>query len=261
MAVMQWLDDVGKFKVEKIPCPHFSLAVDLAAPRTGVIHTTEGAWISSMGVFKTHYAPHFIVGAGRIAQLVPIGLIGAALVTHNDHAIVQIEVVSKSQQSLWLPDDATVEALAALMAVCQREYGIPLTHPWPDGDYGVYGDNPHRHAGKWGVVAGWFGHGDVPAPDAHWDPGALRWSALLAKAAAMTAITQAPGWAPPYPPPRLCAAGDDTHVAAAPPPVGSKSALATWMQTWLHDHGEIVKIDGDFGDESMAAMASYMAKH
>lgn len=40
--VKPWLDKVGSFQVEHLPCPHFSQGVELAAPRTGVLHTTEG---------------------------------------------------------------------------------------------------------------------------------------------------------------------------------------------------------------------------
>ena len=261
--VRPWLETAGKFTVEHIGgIPHFGQPVDLAAPRTGVLHTTEGDWASSMAVFKQHFAPHFLVGAGRIAQLVQVGLIGAALVHHNDHAIVQIEVVAKSQQSLWLPDEATLEALAALLAACQQEYGVPLSHPWADGDYGLYGDNPHRHAGKWGVVAGWYGHGDVPSPDVHWDPGALEWSKLLARAAAQTHILQAPGWTPPDPPSRPC-----VHDAA-PAPVTDDvpdEALARrkYIQAHLNLFGAVpaLTIDGVLGEATERAMADFLAKH
>lgn len=250
--VRPYLEMAGRFTVEQIPCPHFSQPVDLDAPRTGVVHTTEGHWDDGLAVFKTHFAPHFLVGAGRIAQLVQVGTIGAALVTHNDHAIVQIEVVSFSKQTLWLPDDTTTEALAALMATCQREYGIPLSHPWVDGDYGLYGDNPHRHAGKWGVVAGWFGHGDVPSPDDHWDPGALEWSRVFAHAAGMTDVTTAPAWTPPQPPVRPCACG---------PVVGSTA----WVQTALNKLGQAPPLDVDgltgSGSKTAAAIASFQQKN
>jgi hypothetical protein len=103
--VKPFLDKCGKFTVEQIPCPHFSIPVALAAPRTGVLHTTEGDWTSSLAVFKTHFAPHFLLGFDasqnkvRIAQLVQVGTIGAALVTHNDHAIIQIEMIGYSKQT------------------------------------------------------------------------------------------------------------------------------------------------------------------
>lgn len=207
-SVKPWLEAAGRFPVEHIPCPFFSQPVALDAPRTGVLHTTEGGWDGSMSVFKQHFAPHFMVGMDqahgkvRIAQLVQVGTIGAALVAHNDHAIVQVEMIGFSKESPWLPDPDTFEALASLMAVCNREYGIPLTHPWADGDFGHAGDNPHRGIGRWGVIGGWYGHGDVPSPDTHWDPGALQWSMIFARAGSMTDIIGAPAWTPPTPPDR-----------------------------------------------------------
>jgi hypothetical protein len=115
----------------------------------------------------------------RIAQLVQAGTIGAALKAHNNQAIVQIEMIGYSKEQPWLPDDETIAALASLMAVCASEYGIPLEHPWPDGDFGKAGKNPHRSSGKYGNLPGWFGHGDCPSPDTHWDPGNLNWSVVL----------------------------------------------------------------------------------
>ena len=202
--VLPWLTTTGKYPVEHIPCPHFSQPVDLTAPRSLVLHTTEGGWDGSMAVFKHHYAPHFIVGPGRIAQLVQVGTIGAALRTHNWLAIVQIEVVGFSKETPYDFDQKTLDALTDLLAVCKREYGVPLTHPWKDGDYGRAGDNPHRHAGLFGKVAGCYGHGDMPEPDEHWDPGDLKWSEVLSGAAAKTEIHAAAPWVAPPPPPHPC---------------------------------------------------------
>lgn len=185
-TVRPWLDYADKFPIIHIGgIPHFNEAVDLGAPRTGVLHTTEGGWAGSLAIFKRHYAPHFMLGFNadaqkvQIAQLVQVGTIGAALKSHNNLAIVQIEMIGFSKENLWLPDDETVAALASLMAVCGSEYGIPLVHPWPDGDFGKAGDNPHRSSGKYGQQPGWYGHGDCPAPDMHWDPGNLKWSVVL----------------------------------------------------------------------------------
>lgn len=138
-SVKRWLETAGKFAVEHIPCPHFSQPIDLMAPRAGVLHTTEGEWDASMGVFKQHFAPHFLLGLDRsqgkvrIAQLVQVGTIGAALVTHNWLAIVQVEVIGYSKETPWFFDDETSEAMASLMAVCYAEYGIPLSRQWADG--------------------------------------------------------------------------------------------------------------------------------
>jgi hypothetical protein len=177
-AVKPWLDQAGKFPIAKIGgIPHFNDAVLLDAPRTGVLHTTEGGWAGSLAIFKQHFAPHFMLGFDadeqkvRIAQLVQIGTIGAALKAHNNQAIVQIEMIGFSKETPWLPDDDTVAALASLMAGC----------------------NPHRSSGKFGNIAGWYGHGDCPSPDTHWDPGNLQWSVVLGKAMQMAAAIGVPG--------------------------------------------------------------------
>ena len=198
-VVKPWLEQAGKFPIIHIGgIPHFNQGVVLNAPRTGVLHTTEGGWAGSLAIFKQHFAPHFMLGFDadaqkvRIAQLVQIGTIGAALKAHNDQAIVQIEMIGFSKEQPWLPDDETLAALASLMAVCADEYGIPLEHPWPDGDFGKSGKNPHRSSGKYGKVPGWYGHGDCPSPDTHWDPGNLKWSEVLGMAKHMTHDIGAP---------------------------------------------------------------------
>ena len=189
MAIKPWLDQAGKFPVEHIGgIPHFNEAVPLGAPRTGILHTTEGGWAGSLAVFQQHFAPHFMLGFDaqaqkvRIAQLVQVGTMGAAIKAHNNQALVQIEMIGFSKELPWLPDADTLEALASLFAVCAREYAIPLTRPWADGDFGKAGKNPHRSSGNYGTVAGWYGHGDCPSPDTHWDPGNLKWGVVLERA-------------------------------------------------------------------------------
>lgn len=259
LPVKPWLDAVGKFTVEHIGgIPHFNQPVDLAAPRSAVLHTTEGSTIEgAMGVFRQHFAPHFVLGKStdggvKILQLVQIGTIGAALVTHNDHAIVQVEMAGFSKETPWLPDDETADALASLMAACQREYGIPLTHPWADGDFGLAGDNKHRSAGKWGVVAGWYGHGDCPMPDTHWDPGALEWSKIFARAAAMTDETSAAPWTPPAEPARPCAC----HPAP-PAPAAPLVRDTSWVQATLNKLGATPRlvVDGETGPNTLTGAA------
>jgi len=194
-----WLEQAGKYPIAHIGgIPHINEGVLLDASRTGVLHTTEGGWAGSLAIFKHHFAPHFMLGFDadvqkvRIAQLVQVGTIGAALRAHNNQAIVQVEMVEFSQEKPWLPDDDTAAALASLMAVCASEYGVPLQHPWPDGDFGKAGKNPHRSSGKYGSVPGWYGHGDCPSPDAHWDPGNLKWSVILQMAKGMAVGIGAP---------------------------------------------------------------------
>lgn len=188
MTITPWITKAGKYPVAHTPCPYFKgEAVRLDVPRAGILHTTEGGWDGSMGVFRRHFAPHFVVGLDShkkpaIAQLVPVGTIGAAIVTHNNLAVVQIEMVGYAQDKPWLPDAETLDALASLMLTCRDVWGIALAHPWKDGDFGRASDNPHRHSGKLGTFCGWLGHGDCPLPDSHWDPGALKYSMVFARA-------------------------------------------------------------------------------
>ena len=255
MSVRPWLERAGRFTIEPLPCPHFLQPVDASAPAAGVLHTTEGGWDGSLAVFKRHYAPHFLVGAGRIAQLAPVGLIGAALVTHNWLALVQVEVVGFSKQTPWMFDDPTAEAVASLMAACKAEYGIPLTRPWPDGVYGMARANdPHRNGGQFGHVAGWFGHGDVPAPDSHWDPGDLEWSKLFSAAAAIDPQPSPAPDAPPRPCPAIPDLSTDAGIAAALASLGYRGlTLAGAVRLFQSAHGGLA-VDGICGPLTEAAI-------
>ena len=192
-----WIDRAGKFPVTKLKAPHYQRPVNLDFPRTGVLHTTEGGWRGSFGILSTHFSPHFMLGLNEqtkrveIGQYIPIGLMGYSMRGHDEDVIVQIEMIGYAEEKLWLPGKTkrnptaeTLEALCSLMNICWHEWGIPLTHPWKDGDFGLAGSsrrNKHRSSGYFGRVAGWYGHGDVPDPDVHWDPGALEWSKVFAR--------------------------------------------------------------------------------
>ncbi|ARN82156.1 peptidoglycan recognition protein family protein [Methylocystis bryophila] len=205
-TVDPYVKEAGPYPVSFVKCPFYAVPVRLDAPRAGVLHTTEGGFVGSEGVFVRHWAPHFILGLDRgeikIHQLVPLGYIGASLEAHNDLALVQIEMVAFSQTTPWLPDAKTLDALAHLMVALDRDYGIPLSHPWPDDDWPRAGGNPHRNSGKLGHVAGWFGHGDVPN-NSHWDPGHLKWSEVFAYAERIKAALPA-RVAKSFAPPSAC---------------------------------------------------------
>src|SRR5215510_3757676 len=106
----RWLTRALMYPVEAVTVPHLHEAVDLHKPAAGVMHTTEGNYASAMDVFKQHFAPHFLVDAGRITQLVPLGTMASALEHHlgtvetNKWARVQIEVVAFSKLNPWTPD-------------------------------------------------------------------------------------------------------------------------------------------------------------
>jgi len=260
MALKPWLTQVGRFPVEHIGgIPLFEIKpVDLSAPRAGVAHTTEGSTIEgALAVFKVHYAPHFLLGkdsAGhvRVMQLVQIGVMGLALEAHNNLALVQVEIVGFSQEKPYSFDAETAEAVASLFASCHAEYGIPLSHPWPDGDYGRAGyKTAHRASGKFGRVAGWFAHADIP-DNAHWDVGNLRWSELMVAAMAME-HAHAPPSPTPVPPPRPCAGGQ----ASAPSPVCFNLTTADGLQRALKALGAQIEVTGAYGPATDKAISDF----
>ena len=96
--------------------------------------------------------------------------------------IVQVECIGYAEEKSWQFQEPVKDFIASLMMVCEAEYGIPLTRPWPDAVYGRAKAKIRIDTlGKFGTIAGWFGHGDVPEND-HWDPGQLRFSLLFQRA-------------------------------------------------------------------------------
>jgi hypothetical protein len=181
----QWLTHVAGVKVERLYDGHCTgYPADLTVPPKGIGHTTEGSFAGALGVFSYHYRPTFMLGRDgtriRIVQFCPIGEMAAALknqaggVETNRWARVQIELVGFSKYTPWLPKPAVEHVYAALLLQLRDSAGIPLHQCYPDGD-------GHRTISVWQRCAGWLGHRNVPEND-HVDPGAMRWSKLLADA-------------------------------------------------------------------------------
>jgi hypothetical protein len=217
-----WLTKtIGGRTIEHVPCPNPGGAVNEASPPTGVVHTIEGSLDSGLGVFRQHYAPHFTLDADRVLQLVPLGTMAAALENHpggvetNSIARAQIEVAGHSQEHPWCPDPTLDHALGDLLATLEVAAEIPLERPFPDAmpppPWATF-TFARRSAGKWGQVAGWYGHVEVPENE-HWDPGALEWTEILTIAKSLSGPTPNP----------------DPH----PTPAVAPSPLPDWYWTWL----------------------------
>lgn len=194
-----WLWSACGMRVEHIPCPRPGGSVDAAVPAAGVLHTVEGGFDSGLTVFRKSSAPHFLIGPGRIAQLIPLGAMAAALKHTSDPptngwARVQIEVAGYSQQKPYRFDRPTEDALARLLAALQILGVVPLVRPFPDPlppPPWATTSFVRRRSGKWGSAEGWFGHLEIPE-NSHWDPGALEWTRLLLAARAIAAAQLRP---------------------------------------------------------------------
>lgn len=263
-----WLDRAGRFKIEHVECPHPGDHIDLSKPPTGIVHTIEGGLASGMGVFRQHYAPTFAVGPHRIIQCVPLGFMAAAVENHpggvetNRIARVQIEVEGHSETRPYSFPVEIEETVAALMAELRVVAEIPLTHPFPDAmppPPWATEKFSRRHAGLWGKKPGWYGHVEVPENE-HWDPGALQWDRLFAKARGVPVANVV------KPKPKV--KRPKTHVLIqkakrAPAPLhvvlrlGSKGPLVASVQRALQTLGAKVAADGTYGPTTKRAVSSF----
>lgn len=178
----QWLTKVGAWRVEHYPLPYFHAPIDLAAPRKGVLHTTEGSTLEgALSAYRSKgFCPNFTLGKDargktRVLQHKPLGIMGSTLanpsggVDTNRLVMAQIELVGFSKKDLWYPEKDDADALTALMGALCIEAKIPLQ--W---------QLVRRDPRLWTRVQGWCGHIDVPE-NYHWDPGQLDHKRLMVK--------------------------------------------------------------------------------
>jgi hypothetical protein len=192
-----WVARIGDFNVERkeIKRPGNKPYFNNSHTMIGVLHTTEGDTVA--GAFTTlnasRSAPHFIIGQGRIMQNRPITVQAAALKAGgNTHAALQIELVARSQQTLWLPSDGSLRPLVAVLRWAAGDpLNIPLQRPfdaWLDDctdvklPWAVTTNRRRLAHDVWPKAKGWYMHMEVPGND-HWDCGALRFREILAMAA------------------------------------------------------------------------------
>lgn len=139
-------------------------------------------------------APHFSVGDNRIVQHRPLGIQGAALRgLHNSRAYIQIEINANTEgrKGLWLPTDASLKPLVALLSYAFQECGIPARVPgnWPDDmsdcplPWAVE-KNLRRRAPVWEKEQGVFMHLEVDG-NTHFDCALMERSKIIAMAQAL----------------------------------------------------------------------------
>lgn len=203
----KWLEELGKYKVERQEIHRPGGKPYYAVQKTGigVLHTTEGDTIA--GAYATlaekSIAPHFIVGEDRILQCRPIGSQASALRgTANQYAEIQIEMVARTRDNLWLPIDSTLLPTLEILAWASTALEIPLQVPnlWPDDlsdMHPPYAINNARRRfaakGPFPIFKGWWMHLEIPFQDPtwHWDCGKLRRTVMLERAENIVIRTQA----------------------------------------------------------------------
>jgi hypothetical protein len=196
-----WLTRIGDFAVRKaeIPRPKNAHYYNNSHTQLGVLHTTESDTVQSAFVTlrANHSAPHFIAGENQILQCRPINKQAAALraanvYNPNTDAALQIEMVGRSKQSLWLPAEGSLRPVVAIMRWAAGDpLNIPLQRPldaWLDDcsdcklPWAVSGNSRRLAKNIWPKSKGWYMHMEVPLNN-HWDCGALRIREILAIAA------------------------------------------------------------------------------
>ena len=197
-----WISRIGNFVVERkeIPRPANRPYFNNSHTMVGVLHTTESDTVGS--AFTTlaakHSAPHFIAGEGRILQCRPVTKQAAALrpspaYNPNTDAAIQIEMVGRSKQQLWMPAEGSLRPVIAIMKWAAGDpLNVPLVRPldaWLDDcsdcalPWAATGNARRKVKDVWPKAKGWYMHMEVPVND-HWDCGALRLRDVLAIAAA-----------------------------------------------------------------------------
>lgn len=214
MPVVDFPAKIFGFKVEKrlIPRPGGKKLFFNSHTQIGVLHTTESSSVEAAfkALSKSHSAPHFITGEGRILQCRPLTAQGAALVGSgpcmaNAQAAIQIEMTaftgggkdSSKTTDLWLPKESVLLPTVAILAFCAGNgIDIPLQVPndkWKDDASDMplpwaAGPTPKKPkakmntrriaaaAGDWPKLKGWWMHVEVPCqgPTWHHDCGRLR---------------------------------------------------------------------------------------
>lgn len=159
-----------------------------------VLHSTEGGWDGSMGVFRSRMtAPHFMADPAtrRIVQMVPLNRSAYALqnlsggVETNRDGVIQVEIVGYAARMHELTD-AQLEWLGVKVVrmivdnapgpiryVAPRFYGA-------DAGFTLASTSARQRMSQaeWDAFNGVCGHQHVPE-NSHWDPGKLNIDKVL----------------------------------------------------------------------------------
>jgi len=169
----------------------------VGGPFRGVLHTTQGGWNGSLGVFANDLtAPHVMAAppshpdGPRIVQFISLDRSAYALanadggVETNRRGALQVEIVGFAEDIKQLTDDDLFWIGTKVVGPMTRAAPGPIKLEGPkffgeeDGTLATVGSFQRMSASAWESFNGWCGHQHVPEND-HWDPGKIDIQAIF----------------------------------------------------------------------------------
>ena len=151
----------------------------------GCLHTTEGGSIAGALSAYAPYPPHLIYDwrSREKVQHIPLNLAAySAMDGSDDDYMVQVELVGFAAESRNWPEQALRNIAEDVLFHIEQASGVPrkaIWHGFKDARDGISPplastSSPIRiNPTQLRDFSGWLGHQHLPAPDEHWDPGAL----------------------------------------------------------------------------------------
>jgi hypothetical protein len=147
-----------------------------------ILHTTE----TDRYLTTLKYPSQWQCGEARIGQHIKLGLAGDA-VNNWDVYAQQIEMVGRSQIGQWLPEEATLGPVVALVAWLHStgriKTGLIRPKLWPiavDQLPAAVTTYYRRLQNVWPDEPGVYGHIEIP-DNSHWDPGGFDYPRFFAR--------------------------------------------------------------------------------
>jgi hypothetical protein len=157
----------------------------------GLLHSTEGTSLAGAEAAMRAYPSHlgYDCKTREKHQYISLDLAAySAMDQSDDDPIYQVELVGFAEGMRHLPDWALRNIAEDVVKPLADAVGIPpnvIPFGFKDGLDGIYPylaspESPIRlsYAGL-RSFSGWLGHQHLPAPDDHWDPGAINIRRIL----------------------------------------------------------------------------------
>lgn len=155
----------------------------------GCLHTTEGSSIAGARAAYAPYPPHLIYDwrTRQGEQHVPLNYAAySAMDGNDDDYMIQVEIVGYAKEARYWPEQALRNIAADVIAPLERAFNIPRRAIWKgfkdELDQPMLASPTSSLRISWAELrdfAGWLGHQHLPAPDHHWDPGAIPINKIL----------------------------------------------------------------------------------